>query len=46
LIDNNYELQGIMLSILAKLSIVTFKDFGLHCFSTLRDVMKAGRDME
>lgn len=35
-----------MLSVLAKLSIVAFKDFGLHCFTTLRDMMKAGREME
>ena len=46
LIDNHFELQGIMLSVLAKLSIVKFHDFGLHCFNTLRDMMKSGREME
>lgn len=46
LIDNNFELQKIMLSILAKLSIVKFQNFGLKCFNSLKDLMKSGRDME
>ena len=35
-----------MLSVLAKLSIIKFKDFGLNCFITLKDLMNSGRDME
>ena len=35
-----------MLSILAKLSIIKFKNFGLRCFNCLKDLMKAGKDME
>lgn len=35
-----------MLSILAKLSIVKFSDFGFRCFNTLKDLMKGGKDME
>ena len=31
---------------LAKLSIVKFKDFGLNCFITLKDLMNSGREME
>ena len=46
LIDNHFELQTIMLSVLAKLSIINFQDFGLSCFNTLKDLMKAGREME
>ena len=46
LLDNHHELQSIMLTVLAKLSIVRFHDFGLHCFNTLKDLMKSGRQME
>jgi hypothetical protein len=47
IIDNsNQELQEIMLTILAKLSIIKFHDFGLGCFNTLKDIMKSGREME
>lgn len=46
LIDNHFELQGIMLSILAKLSIIKFKNFGLSCFNTLKDLMNSGKEME
>lgn len=46
LIDNHFELQSIMLTVLAKLSIIKFHDFGLHCFNTLTDLMKSGREME
>ena len=35
-----------MLSILAKLSIIKFEDFGLHCFNMLRDLMMSGKEME
>jgi hypothetical protein len=35
-----------MLSILAKLSIIKFKDFGLSCFNTLKDLMNSGTEME
>jgi len=45
LVDNNFELQSIMLSILAKLSIIKFKHFGLSCFNCLKDLMKSGKDM-
>jgi hypothetical protein len=34
-----------MLSILAKLSIIKFQNFGLYCFNTLKDLMKSGRHM-
>lgn len=43
LIDNHFELQGIMLSVLAKLSIVKHQNFGIRCFETLKDLMKSGR---
>lgn len=46
LIDNHHELQSIMLTVLSKLSIVRFHDFGLQCFNTLKDLMKSGRSME
>jgi hypothetical protein len=46
LIDNHFELQNIMLTVLSKLSIIKFHDFGLACFNTLKDLMKAGREME
>ncbi len=45
LVDNNFELQNIMLSILAKLSIIKFKNFGLRCFNCLKDLMKSGSAM-
>lgn len=35
-----------MLSILAKLSIIKYFDFGIRCFNTLKDLMIAGKDME
>jgi len=35
-----------MLTVLAKLSIIRFHDFGLACFNTLKDLMKSGRQME
>lgn len=46
LINNHYELQNIMLTILSKLSIVKFYDFGVRCFNTLKDLMIAGKEME
>lgn len=46
LIDNHFELQNIMLTILSKLSIIKFYDFGVKCFNTLKDLMGAGREME
>ena len=46
LIDNHFELQSIMLTVLAKLSIIKLHDFGLSCFNTLKDLMKSGRQME
>ena len=46
LIDNHYELQNIMLSILAKLSVIKFQDFGIRCFDTLRGQMMSGKEME
>lgn len=35
-----------MLTILSKLSIIKFYDFGISCFNTLKDLMVAGREME
>lgn len=46
LINNHYELQGIMLSILAKLSVIKFQNFGMECFNTLKDLMQSGRELE
>ena len=46
LINNHHELQNIMLTILSKLSVVKFRDFGERCFNTLKDLMIAGREME
>ena len=45
LIDNQEEMQGIILSILAKLSIIKAQNFGIKCFNTLRDLMQSGEDM-
>lgn len=38
-IDNYEDLQGMMLNILAKLSVVIHKNFGLSCFNTLKELM-------
>ena len=46
LIDNHKELDDIILSILAKLSIIEKNNFGLSCFTTLRDLMMSGREVE
>lgn len=35
-----------MLSVLAKLSIIKFSNFGLECFNILKDLVQSGRDME
>jgi hypothetical protein len=35
-----------MLSILSKLTIIKFEDFGIRCFNTLKDLMRAGKEME
>lgn len=45
LIEVNPEMQSIMLSILAKLSIISSFDFGLSCFNMLCDQMKSGETM-
>ena len=46
LIDNHPDLRSINLTILAKLCVIKYKDFGLSCFNTMRDLMKAGREIE
>lgn len=46
LINNHFELQEIMLTILSKLTILKTSDFGSRCFDTLKDLMIAGKDME
>lgn len=46
IIDGHQELEDIMLSILAKLSIIKFEDFGVRCFNTLQELMEAGKEME
>lgn len=46
LIDNHFELQNIMLTILSKLSIIKFYDIAISYFNTLKDLMVAGREME
>lgn len=35
-----------MLQILSKLTTIKAHDFGVKCFSTLRDLMVAGRELE
>lgn len=34
------------MTVLSKLCIVRFFNFGLHCFNTLKDLMKSGREIE
>ena len=46
LIDNHPDLRSINLAILAKLCVIKYKDFGLSCFNTMKDLMKAGREIE
>ena len=46
LIDNYFDMQNIMMTILAKLSVIKFQNFGLNCFRTLKDLMISGRDLE
>lgn len=46
LIDNYKDMQNIIMTILAKMSVIRFQNFGLFCFKTLTDLMKSGRDME
>ena len=46
LINNHYDLQTIMLTILSKLSLVTQHEFGPRCFQTLKDLMIAGKEMQ
>jgi len=46
LVNNHFELQPIVLTVLAKLSVVTAFDLGLKCFGALSELMGAGRDME
>ena len=46
IIDNMTELQPQMLSILARLSIIDYKDFGYCCFCTLRDLLKSSSDLK
>lgn len=45
IILNSAELQGIVISILAKLSIFEFINLGAQCFRLLKDVMKSGKDL-
>lgn len=46
MVDNHFELRTIMLQILSKLTIINAYDFGVKCFSTLRDLMVAGKELE
>ena len=46
LIDSNFELRGILLSILSKLTIIRSHGFGVMCFNCLRDLMIAGKSLE
>ena len=46
LVDNHFELRTIILSILSKLTIIRAHNFGVKCFSTLRDLMVAGKELE
>jgi hypothetical protein len=46
LIDNIMDVQHVMMSILADLSVIKFHNFGMCCFNTLKDLMKSGRELE
>ena len=46
LIDNCFDVQHIMMSILADLCVIEYKDFGIKCFATLKDLMKSGKELE
>ena len=46
LIDNCFDVQHIMMSILADLSVINFMDFGISCFQTLKDLMTSGKELE
>jgi hypothetical protein len=46
LINNHYDLQTIMLTIISKLSLVTQHEFGPRCFQSLKDLMIAGKEMQ
>ena len=35
-----------MLKNLGKLCIINYQGFGLHCFNSLKDLMKSGRELE
>lgn len=46
MVDNHHEMRKIMLSILCKLTLIKTHDFGKACFTTLKDLMIAGEDLE
>ena len=45
LVDNNYDLRNIMLSVLVKLTVVHHDFLVKRCFETLRNMMMAGKDL-
>jgi hypothetical protein len=46
LLNNHYDMQPILLTVLAKLSVVTLHDIGSRCFSALTDMLGAGKEMQ
>ena len=44
--NESNESKSIILSILAKLTVIKSYDFGIHCFSTLKKIMKSGEEPE
>lgn len=45
-IDNHSDVRKIILSILSKLTIIHTAEFGVRCFYTLWDLMRADQDLE
>ena len=46
LIDNYKDMQNIIMTIMAKMTVIRFQNFGVFCFKTLTDLMKSGPQME
>ena len=46
LLNNHYDLQTILLTVLAKLSVVTLHGFGTRCFQALTDMLTAGKEIQ
>ena len=46
LINNYNDLQGIIMTILAKLGVIEYFGLGQRCYKALADFMKSGRELE